>query len=544
MLGVVSVMSGPSDVRSEAEERFWNRYVELCQREGVSQKRLRYYVKWTEEFIRRSEKRLAQRTGADVEAYLEEIGRNPFLTGWQAAQAVDALRLLLKELLKFDYGKTFDWTGWEDRLQELEDQHPTIARRRDPVAWLRGPDPGQDGRKGESQRETGPSDGIEGPAQPLDAGSEDLIRRVVEEIRKRHMSIRTEQTYASWVKRLLVWHKHRGAIEKISGNTEAAITAGQDASESDAGGADAVDAGMEARDQLNGPTRGERSENEETGEIWLESFASFLHELVLRKGVSRATQSQALNALVFFGRHVLRVDTELLSQLHRPKAKERLPVVLSRQEVRKLLSEMSGVHGLAAQLLYGSGLRLMECMRLRVKDIDLDQGRIEVRSGKGDKDRVVPLPRTAKDGIKQQLERAREVWEQDRAAEVGPVYLPGCLAEKWPNAGLELAWQWLFWSDKLSIDPRGGFVRCHHLHENGLQRQVKQAADRAGILKKVSCHTLRHSFATHLLQRGADIRTIQTLLGHSDVSTTRIYTHVVNQPGVEVQSPLDEWAED
>ena len=266
----------------------------------------------------------------------------------------------------------------------------------------------------------------------------------------------------------------------------------------------------------------------------------FLEDLAIRKGVATSTQKLALNALSFFFRQVLGMEDPKFAGFALAKLSRRVPVVLSRDEVRRLFKEMSGTTGLMARLMYGSGLRLMECVRLRVKDLDFDNGLLMVRDGKGKKDRRTPLPSSVVELLESELEVMRELHEEDRKADLPGVWLPGAFEEKSPNAGKEWAWFWVFASRRLSVDKRAGVIRRHHVNENGIQKAVKKAALAAGIAKKVSPHTLRHSFATHLLENGKDIRTVQELLGHSDVKTTEIYTHVLNRPGDVFGSPLDD----
>ncbi len=265
----------------------------------------------------------------------------------------------------------------------------------------------------------------------------------------------------------------------------------------------------------------------------------FLAHLAADRHVSASTQSQALNALVFLFREVL--DHPLSDmQFGRARRPARVPVVLTRDEVRALLEALNGTYALMAHLMYGTGMRLMECLRLRVADIDFGNGLIVVRNGKGAKDRVVPLPERLQEPLRGHLDEVGRLHKEDLAAGVGDVYLPGALARKYPNAAREWVWQYVFPSAKLSSDPKSGHVRRHHLNESGLQRAVKQAGQDACIAKRVNSHALRHSFATHLLEAGYDIRTVQELLGHADVSTTMIYTHVMNRPGVlPVKSPVD-----
>jgi integron integrase len=259
----------------------------------------------------------------------------------------------------------------------------------------------------------------------------------------------------------------------------------------------------------------------------------------VRGKVSACTQSQALNALVFLYRQVLGRSLDELGDFARAKRPKRLPVALERSEVARLLSGIGGTQHLIAALLYGTGMRLMECVRLRVQDVDFRYHQIVVRDGKGQKDRVVPLPERLEEPLQTHLQAVRGLHEQDLAQGYGEAFLPDALARKWPNAPRERIWQYVFPSGRVSVDPRSGKTRRHHVHENGLQKALKAAAQRAGIPKRVNCHCLRHSFATHLLESGYDIRTVQELLGHAGMSTTMIYTHVLNRGGQGVRTPLD-----
>ena len=274
-------------------------------------------------------------------------------------------------------------------------------------------------------------------------------------------------------------------------------------------------------------------------ELRPEAITEFLNDLATRLHVAASTQNQALNALVFLYRRVLGVDIGELGGLVRARKARRLPVVLTRGEVLALLGHLSGAQRLVATLLYGSGLRLLECLRLRVKDVDFERCEIVVRQGKGGKDRGVPLPQACVGPLRAQLERARAVHRRDVAAGLGRVRLPGGLERKYASAAQEWGWQWGFPALRRHRDPRDGVERRHHLHETAVQRAVKQAVRAAGIVKPASCHTLRHSFATHLLERGVDVRTVQELLGHRSLNTTMIYVHVLNRGGRGVRSPLD-----
>ena len=274
-------------------------------------------------------------------------------------------------------------------------------------------------------------------------------------------------------------------------------------------------------------------------ELGAREVEAFLTHLAMHGRVSASTQNQALSALLFLYREVLQIDLPWMENIRRAKKPERLPVVLSREEVAALLAEMNGVTWLMASLLYGAGLRLMECVRLRVQDVDFVRREITVRQGKGGKDRRTMLPAMIVDDLQGQLAEARRVHERDLAAGFGAVWLPDALARKYPNAARDWAWQYVFPACSRSVDPRSDVERRHHLDETVLQRAVKQAVRRARIDKPATCHTLRHSFATHLIEQGYDIRTVQELLGHKDVSTTQIYTHVLNRGGRGVLSPLD-----
>jgi integron integrase len=267
-------------------------------------------------------------------------------------------------------------------------------------------------------------------------------------------------------------------------------------------------------------------------------IAAFLTHLA-RSNVAAATQNQALSAILFLYQQVLKQEIGWIDQVERVKRPARAPVVLTRDEVRKIFAHLHGMPRLMAGLLYGSGLRLMECVRLRVKDVDFGYGRVTVRDTKGGKDRLTMLPLNMAAALERHVAKVKAQHEQDLEDGFGEVYLPGALDRKYPNAAREWMWQYVFPSARISVDPRTGLKRRHHVDENVLQVAVKKAVRASGVNKPASCHTLRHSFATHLLENGYDIRTVQELLGHKDVSTTMIYTHVLNKPGIGVKSPLD-----
>ena len=313
-----------------------------------------------------------------------------------------------------------------------------------------------------------------------------LLDQVREVMRVKHYSIRTERAYIGWIKKFILFHGKRHPREMGEPEVEAFLT-------------------------------------------WLATEGN----------VAKSTQNQAFNALIFLYREVLQAPLEGRINAVRPGKKQRLPVVLSKEETLRLLNAMSGVPQLMAKLLYGTGMRLMECLRLRVKDVDFELSEIRVRDGKGGTDRLVFLPESIKPALKEHLERVRLIHERDLSEGYGEVYLPEALARKYPRAGKEWIWQYVFPSTRLSRDPRSNAVRRHHMDPSTLDRAIKRAAKLAGIDKRISSHTLRHSFATHLLQAGTDIRTIQSLLGHRDISTTMIYTHVLRQMSPKIKSPLD-----
>lgn len=323
------------------------------------------------------------------------------------------------------------------------------------------------------------------PARP----SARLLDQVRERIRYLHYSLRTEEAYLHWIRGFIRFHGRRHPR--------------------DLGGA---------------------------------QVEEFLNELANARKVSASTHKQALCALLFLYRQVLGQDLPWMTQIQRPAVRRRIPTVLMVDEVRRVLDHMAGEHALIARLLYGSGMRLMEAMRLRIKDVDFDRRVIVVRDGKGGKDRVVMLPSSLLHELRRQAAGARAFWEQDRALNRPGVEMPNALARKYPNGGCSWSWFWLFPSDHCSCDPRSGVVRRHHAYEQTVQRHFKKALESAGITRSASVHTLRHSFATYLLQGGTDIRTVQELLGHSDVSTTMIYTHVLRIAAGTIASPLNSLA--
>ncbi|HEX3777517.1 MAG TPA: integron integrase [Polyangiaceae bacterium] len=318
----------------------------------------------------------------------------------------------------------------------------------------------------------------------LPVGLLEVVRR---ELRSRHYSPRTERAYVAWIRRFIAFHgrKHPRHLE---------------------------DSAVE----------------------------QFLNALVVERHVSASSHQQALCALVFLYGQVLRISAPWIGELVRPKRSRRLPVVLTRGEVRRVLARMTGTTKLMASLLYGSGLRLLECARLRVKDVDFAGSQIVVRSGKGNRDRLTMLPAPLRLPLREHLQFVERQYQMDLSQGAGYVELPDAIRTKYPRAARDWAWQWVFPATRHYRDPASGHLRRHHLHETVLQRAFKMAVREEGLSKLASCHSLRHSFATHLLETGHDIRTIQELLGHRDVATTMIYTHVLNRGPFAVKSPLDD----
>ncbi len=313
-----------------------------------------------------------------------------------------------------------------------------------------------------------------------------LLDQVREALRLRHYSVRTERAYVRWIRRFILFHGKRHPVA------------------------------------LGG-----------------DDVTRFLSWLAQERNVSASTQTQALCALLFLYRHVLRLDLPWMADVARAPARPRIPIVLSRDEVRAVLRRLEGVDRLVVMLLYGSGLRLLEALRLRVKDVDFDQHQLTVRGGKGDKDRITMLPESVRAELRRHLLDVRAMHERDLARGAGWVALPHALARKYPEAGRDWVWQWVFPATRLMREVDAGRPGRHHCHETVIQRAVSAAVRRSGISKRASCHTFRHSFATHLLEDGYDIRTVQELLGHADVSTTMIYTHVLNRGAFGVRSPAD-----
>jgi len=443
---------------SKERNSFWEAYRGCAEENRVSPDRSPFYVRWAKEFESFLQgKPLKDRSRKDIEAFLADLRKRQGIADWQVRQAEHALRILYELFL------------------------PQYTPERQTAVVPNGKHP--------SQEAIAKKNGFRDRVIPgeVDRQFPELIEAVKTEVRTRHFSYRTENSYLDWVRRFVAFHDYADPR------------------------------------RLDAPA----------------AVKTYLDYLAVERDVAASTQNQALNALVFFYGQVLKKPVGEMEEFARAKRPRRLPEVMTKDEVQRLLSKMSGITGLMAGVMYGSGLRLMECVRLRVKDIDFAQYQIMVRDGKGQKDRVTMLPERFAAHLKEHLARVKALYEQDLAQGTAGVYIWPALERKYPNAGKEWIWQYVFPAKGLSVDPRSGKVRRHHINENLVQKAVKEAAKQAAINKKISCHTLRHSFATHLLEARYDIRTVQELLGHADVATTMIYTHVLNRPGLSVKSPAD-----
>jgi integron integrase len=444
-----------------------------------------YYVRWAEAWINARGNRSADTTSAHFEA----LGRSAHLADWQLRQAVDAVRILAHEVLALPWAATYDWRGLPNLLRPQEPTDRTLTSEPAPsgtapnhcgggtpqATWLEHLAPGSS--RGVSPHES------KAPAAPE---IPNLLETMRAAIRMRGYSLRTEETYLGWAKRFFEFYQTRNPAEL----EPAAIT-------------------------------------------------PFLSHLAVDRNVAPATQNQALNGIVFFYRHVLRIPVGELDQFVHAKHQRRLPLVLNKDETNRVLQHLEGLPLLMARLLYGTGIRLNEMLSLRVKDLDFACRSIHVRFGKGGKDRVTMIPDSLADPLRHQLAHARQLFDQDRAQNLPGVFMPFGLDTKYPNAGKQWPWFWLFPAAGLSTDPRTKIVRRHHEGDHVIQRAMKDAVTAAAITKPATPHTFRHCFATRLLENHYDLRTVQELLGHTHVTTTQIYTHVLNKPGLSVRSPLD-----
>lgn len=451
-----NVNSNPGKFRGSGLNKFWSDYAAVVASQGVAVSRIKWYVKWAEDFARSIRGvPLPERTAEDVRKFLDNLAKSKNVKKWQVEQARDAIWILYRIFLGVEWARTIDRkisTG-----EKISIRRKTEKRFRDRT------------ERGQAE-----------------SRFKEEFKRLRTVLRSRYYALRTEETYVAWAERFLVFNS------------------------------------------LKSPR-----------DLGAEEVRKYLEYLAVERRVSFSTQRQALSALVFFFDEALKEPLGLIGDFAPARKPKRLPVVLTRKEKDRLMEKIKEPYSLMAGLLYGAGLRLTECIRLRVQDVDFEQNQIVVRDGKGKKDRVTTLPEKYKSDLKKQLEKVKAIHKEDTRGGFGETYIPEALARKYKNAAREWGWQYVFPSSRLSADPRSGKVRRHHSHSSSLQKAVKKAARQAGLTKRVSCHTLRHSFATHLLEAGYDIRTVQELLGHSDVSTTMIYTHVLNRPGIAVKSPAD-----
>ncbi len=371
-------------------------------------------------------------------------------------------------------------------LERLEVRMPTSSEYARPALRWFVKEARLHGEKGDSRRGQHPSGGVPPPSAATDLGREPWERTLVATIRKRHLLWRSEQTYRMWARRFADFIAPKSPA--IAGKEE---------------------------------------------------IGAFLENLAVVHRCRPATQKQALNALVFLFREAFRTEVGEI-EFKRAAAHRRVPVILSRDECKRVFFQLAGTHRLMARLAYGSGLRLLELLRLRIQDLDFERGKVIVHAGKGDKDRVTVLPQVLMPELKEHIDRLRGLFAEDRAAGVAGVWLPEGLARKYQGAGERWEWQWLYPSRQLSTDPSSGTVRRHHVLEGSMQDAVRKAASKARIDKRVTPHVFRHCFATHMLESGADIRTVQELMGHADIRTTQLYLHVMQKPGPGSRSPLDE----
>jgi len=464
-------------MNDESVSRFWDNYIDKTKAYNVKPKVARWYVRHAESYIKANPNlRLSQHSAEIIEKYLKEKGRNPHLQDWQFRQIVEALKILFTDMVKAPWANDFPWGDWETAAESLPNNHATLTRDYQPIDVLQT-----------DIQHVHLDDKESVLYKRVFKKYPDHIRAFIAQIRVRQYSIRTERAYLGWFLRYISFYSM-----------------------------------------------------EDPANLSEEHIARYLEHLVVNRKVAGSTQGQALNGLIFFYKQVLQREMNERIEFPHSKKPRRLPVVLTRNEIKQLFSHLNNpTQRLMANLLYGCGMRLMECVRLRVLDVDFGYQQIMIREAKGKKDRVVPIPQKLIQDLKQQIETVKERHTEDLEQGFGKVYIPGALARKYPNAEKEFRWQYVFQSSTIATDPRSGILRRHHVHENGLQKHIKKAAEQAGITKKVNCHALRHSFATHLLESGYDIRTVQELLGHADVSTTMIYTHVLNKPGVSVISPFD-----
>jgi integron integrase len=456
----------------------WPRgYFDVLLEAGVEERQHSFYAHWVRQFFNRNPGRARRSLGVpEMTLFLRYLKSDPSMEDWQIEQARTALVLYYEQFRGIALG---DLSVLDETVEAHEvERREDVKAKEDPIRRIPQP-------RTVEKISSIPRPRHEAGDQRVDMAA--LREAVLKSLRTEHYALRTEKSYWQWTRAYVEYHHGR-----------------------------------------------------KPSEMGAPEIHSFLSHLALNRNVAASTQNQALNALVFLYRKVLKKTVGDFSDFPRARQSRRLPVVCSRQEVQRLLSHLeAGVEAMVIRLLYGTGMRISECLRLRVQDISFDRKEITVRDGKGGKDRRVPFPSTLHGELQAQLDWRRELFDADRSKNMHQVELPGALARKYPSAAYEWKWQYVFPADNFSTDPRSGHVRRHHLHEIRIQRAVRKAAKEADIASRITPHTLRHCFATHLLEAGQDIRTVQELLGHSDVKTTMIYTHVLNKGPMGVVSPLD-----
>ncbi|MFV1995634.1 MAG: integron integrase [Verrucomicrobiales bacterium] len=468
-------------IRSEPGRSDWQRFHDrISSDRKIKPAARRYYARWVEAWLESD----GTASEAATRRYFDELGRQRELEDWQFRQAVRAVERWAREIAQLPWAISFDWNGLGAQAVALESDHRTLLREATKLP------PGSTRNTPGKVALGGPPPGDDfAPAPGEQQAIAELVTEARRVIRLSGLAVATEKTYVQWATRF-----SRFRMRRLGG---------------------------------------------EILEFEQVALSRYLEFLALERQVSPATQKQALNALIFLGKRVYGVEEIDLEYKLAWKGSRRPPVVMTRDEVKGVLGGLEDPWKLIAQLMYGSGLRQGEALKLRVKDIDFGQGTILIHDAKGGKHRVAPLPGVLEGRLIEYLETARDRHRADLAIGLGETHLPESLRRKYPNASREWKWQYCFSSAKVCAHPRTGHVARYHLHEKSLQRQFSQAVRRSSITKRATCHTLRHSFATHLLESGIDIRTVQDLLGHADVSTTMIYLHVMKKPGAGAPSPLD-----
>lgn len=469
-------------------------YVEVLREAGAIEKTIPYHLAWVRSFFARFPGRRRRDLGREeIETFLSELSLRPKVTNWQLAQARTALEV---------YYEQFRGISLDPREERATSAPPVSPRHASFVASTQASPTFVAAKDSMSTELVGKrlpagrppivssGKGLPAGAPACPPGSrvnwKALDAKVRECLRVAHYAYRTEQSYVGWIRQFVIYHGWR-----------------------------------------------------KPSEMGAEEIKAFLKHLAEERQVSASTQNQALNAVVYLYREVLKKDVGDFADFQRARRGLRLPVVASRSEIKAVMERLEGRERFMAGLLYGTGMRINELLRLRVQDVDFEQNRLIVRGGKGNKDRYVPFPLTYREDMAAWLERRRDLYEEDRRRNMHEVEVPGALAVKYPNAPYEWRWQYVFPADTYSEDPRSGHIRRHHVDEQHLQRAVRAAVKEAGLTIRFTPHCFRHSFATHLLEAGQDIRTVQQLLGHSQVETTMIYTHVLNQGPMGVVSPID-----